>query len=82
MRRAAHFRVAGRFDRASRVQAGTLTIEAGALVVVRRHRGRRTYELPLDTVAQMVVERVVKAEIFKARLEKAAAKRSRRGGRP
>lgn len=43
------------------------------LVAVRPYRSRRTYELPLSTVAQLVVERIIKAEVA----EKRAARRKR-----
>lgn len=77
-RRAAHFRVVGRLDMASRVIEGTVTIENG-IFRVRPLRRRKFYDLPLSTVADMVCQRMIKAETFRARLEKAAKRRARRG---
>lgn len=61
-----HFRVAARFDLpANTGQVGTVTIDRGAgLFTVRPYRRRRTFELPLDVVADMVVARVIRAEIL------------------
>jgi len=75
--RRVHVRIVGRLDLA-RPQDGTVTIERDAgLFGVRPLRRRREYVLPLSTVAEMVVARVVKAELA----ERMAAKRRRRGGR-
>lgn len=74
MRRRAKFTVLARLDGA-RVQAGTVTVERAAdLFCVRPHRRRRVYALPLSTVAQLVVERVIRAELA----AKAAERRRRR----
>lgn len=76
MARNAHFPVYGTFDRASRVTKGTVTIDrAASLITVRRSRARKTYTLPLDTVANMIVQRIVKAEVFQKRMERAKKKR-------
>ncbi len=48
----------------SRAQSGTVEIDRTAgLFSVRPKRRRRTYTLPLATVASIVVARIVKAEI-------------------
>jgi len=73
-RRAAHFRVVGRLDMASRMTEGTVTI-ANGIFSVRRLRARHAFDLPLSTVADMVVQRLVKAEVFKRRLDQAAKRR-------
>jgi hypothetical protein len=79
-RRAAHFRaVGGPFGRVTAREA-TVTIVGGS-VRVRPLRARRDYELPLDVVAKWIVERVTKAELFRARTEKARARAERRRGR-
>lgn len=71
-------RVIGRLDLASRVTEGTVTIERDAgLFEVRPLRRRRTYVLPLSTVADMVCQRIIKAELFTKRLEKAARRKGR-----
>jgi hypothetical protein len=76
--RAAHFRVVGRLDRAGGVQEGTVTIDRlRQLFCVRPLRRRRFYELPLDVVADLVVHKVVLAELAARRAEK----RARRGRR-
>jgi hypothetical protein len=69
--RQAHFSVFGTFDKASRPSKGKMTIDRGAgLVMVRRNRARRTYSLPIDMVANWVVQRVIKGEVFKKRMER------------
>lgn len=77
MRRSSHFRVVGRLDSAARVQTGTITID-GLLFSVRPLRRRRSYDLPLSLVADMVVQRVLRTETFRARMEKAKSKKARR----
>ncbi len=70
----ARFRVLGRLDM-GRPQEGTVTVTRDSgLFSVRPLRRRREYTLPLSAVAEMVVARVVKAEI-------AARKASHRGRR-
>lgn len=65
-----HFRVVARLDSPSRA-AGTVTIDRGTgLFTVRPYRRRRTFELPLSAVADMVVARVVRAEVLAKRLAK------------
>lgn len=48
---------------------------------VRPKRRRREFVLPFDVVIDMAVSRVVKAEVFKARLEKAEARKQRKARR-
>lgn len=74
MSRQVHLRVIGRLDM-GRPQEGTVTIHRDSgLIAVRPLRRRREYVLPLATAAEMVVARVVKAELA----EKAASKRRAR----
>jgi hypothetical protein len=74
----ARFRIVGRLDNASRVQPGTVTISrTSGTFAVRPLRRRKEYILPLATVAEMVCQRVMRAEL----LERRAAKKRRRPGR-
>lgn len=71
------FRVAGRLDAASRLQDGTVTISRTAgTFSVRPLRRRRDYVLPLSTVAEMVCQRILRAELA----ERRAARKAK--GRP
>lgn len=73
---ASHFPVYWRFDGTSQ---GTVTIDRGSgTFAVRLYRRRRAYELPLAFVAQLIAERVMKAE---AREKVAARKAKRKAGR-
>lgn len=72
----ARFRITGRLDNAARVVAGTVTIDrAAGTFGVRPLRRRRVYELPLSTVADMVVDRILRAEAFAQRLARAARRK-------
>jgi hypothetical protein len=63
-----HVRVYGRFDGA---EAATVTIERSrGLFTVRPLRRRRLYTLPLSDVAEMVIWRVVKADMKAKRRKK------------
>jgi hypothetical protein len=74
----ARFRVVGRLDLASRVTTGTVTIDRGAgLFSVRPLRRHREYVLPLSTVADLVVQKIVAAEAREKRALKAARRKSR-----
>jgi hypothetical protein len=74
MSRRVRLRVIGRLDLA-RPQEGTVTIDRDhGLIAVRPLRRRREYVLPLATVAEIVVARVIRAEVADRR----AAKRGRR----
>ena len=76
MARKAHVKVIGRFDMASRTQEGTLTIDMGSRTIrVRPLRRRKVYELPLDSVAEWIVRRVIMAELAAKRAEKRAKRR-------
>lgn len=77
--KAAHFRVVGRLDQAGRITEGTVSIDRGAgLFTVRPLRRHRTYELPLSTVADMVIARILRAEVFAKRIERAKRKKAAR----
>lgn len=78
MARCARFRVIGRFDKASRVQQGTVTINRDAgLFTVRPLRRHKEFTLPLDKVADMVVQALVKAEVAARKAAKKAARKAR-----
>lgn len=80
MTRPARARVVARFDRSVPCE-GTVTMDrAAGLLTVRPLRSRRTFELPLSVVADMVVLRVVRFELAEAKKAKAALKKAR-GGR-
>ncbi len=62
-----HLRVVGQLDM-SRPQEGTVTIDrAAGLFTVRPLRSRRTYTLPLSTVAEIVAHRLIKSELEERR---------------
>jgi hypothetical protein len=64
------------FDKAWRA---TVTIDRGSLVFgVKLFRRRRTFELPLELVAQQVAFQVIAAEAKAKREAKAAARKARR----
>ena len=66
----ARFRIVGRLD-ASHPQSGMVIIDRGTgLFSVRPHRRHRTYTLPLATVAEIVVSRIIKAEVAAERMAK------------
>lgn len=56
----AHFEIIGRLNGS---QGGSMTIDKHSTVTVRPKGERREYSLPLLTVADMVVSRVVKNEL-------------------
>lgn len=63
MKRLSRFRITGRLDM-STPQSGTVTIDrAAGLFSVRPMRRRREYVVPLAAVAEMVVSRIIKAEL-------------------
>ena len=82
MSRKVHARVIGTLDLAGGAGVGTVTIDRDAgLFVVRRLRSRRTFTLPLSTVATMVCQRIILAEVRERReAKKRAKKKNRRGG--
>lgn len=70
------FRVHGRFDGAL---SATVEIDRGAsLISVRPRHRHRTFELPLAAVAEMVIWRVVAAELREKKKAKAAKRAARR----
>lgn len=74
------FRVRGRFDAASQCQEGTVTVSRTALTFsVRPLRRRRAYALPLSTVAEIVCQRILRAEVAERRAEKRKQRRSKKG---
>jgi hypothetical protein len=74
----ARFRVYGRMDRAGGGKAGTVEIDRGAeTFAVRPHRSRRAYTVSLSLVADIVIEKILKAEVR----EKEAAKKKKAAGR-
>jgi hypothetical protein len=73
----AHYRVVGRLGRA-RVTGGSVTITRDSgLFTVRARRARKTWTLPLSTVAELVVAKVARLEADELR----RAMRSARGRR-
>lgn len=69
-------RVTGVFD-TSQPQAATVTVDrAAGLFSVRPLRRRRAYTLPLATVAEIVVAKIVKAEVAAARAERRARRKA------
>ena len=57
------YRIKGRLEMASVEQEGKVTIDRGNNTFsVRPLRGRRAYILPLNDVAEMVVQKIIQAE--------------------
>jgi hypothetical protein len=74
----AHYRVVGRLGRAP-VTPGTVTITRDSgLFTVRARRARKTWTLPLSTVAELVVARVARLEADELRRSRRASHRRRR----
>lgn len=73
------FRIIGRLDNASRIQDGTVTISrSSGTFSVRPLRRRREYVLPLSTVAEIVCQRILRAELAERKAaERARTKRGR-----
>jgi hypothetical protein len=70
------FKVVGRIHMASHIDEGTVIIDRGAgLFSVRAKRRQKVHTLPLSTVAEMVVLRCTRAELFERRMEKARRKK-------
>ncbi len=75
------FRVRGRLDMASRIQEGTVIIDrVSRTIAVRPLRRRKTYELPLDVVAEWICRQVLLVEAKRRRAEQAERRRLRRLG--
>lgn len=70
--RSSHFKIWGKLDRVSGRHPGTVSITRlpNPIISVRPSRRRRTYDLPLDVVADYVCARVIWSE-------KAAERRAR-----
>lgn len=59
----AHFQVVAMLDHAYKPERGTVTIDRRTGVVsIRRHRSRRTFDVPLAAVASMIVRQILTAE--------------------
>jgi hypothetical protein len=75
MSRKCRFRVVGTFDLAGGLQTATVEVDrASGIISVRPLRRRRVYALPLASVAAMVCNVIIRAELR----EKRAAKKKRR----
>jgi hypothetical protein len=72
----ARFRVVGRFDMASKMQEATVTVDRDARTFeVRPLRRHRTYVISLAAVAELVVRRIIAAEVAEKKKAKKKAKR-------
>jgi coenzyme F420-reducing hydrogenase beta subunit len=79
MARSAKFEVFCKLDSASVPQKGSVIVERSTnTVIVRRSRARSTWTFTLDAMIQMAVERAIKAEVLKKRLEKANAVKTKK----
>lgn len=77
-RRVARFPVTGSLDGAGGRRKGTVMIDRASGDFIVRPRGRRrTYQLPLNTVADLVCAVIIKDELR----EKKALKKARKAGR-
>jgi hypothetical protein len=72
----ARFHVSGSFDRPHQ-EARVLVDRVAGLFSVRPKHRRRAYILPLSVVAEIVVTKIIKAEVAAARVQRKA----RRGQR-
>jgi hypothetical protein len=67
----AKFKVHGSLDRGGGSRAGTVTIDRSAgTFKVRPLRSRREYVASLSTVADIIVEKIIKAEVREKQKEK------------
>ena len=74
----ARFKTIGQFDQ-SYVQNATIEIDRDVNLISVRPKGRRrTYTLPLSTVAEIICWRVIKAELLEKKREKAKNKKKRK----
>lgn len=74
----ARFKTIGQFDQ-SYIQSATIEIDRGANLISVRPKGRRrTYTLPLSTVAEIICWRVIRAELLEKKREKARNKKMRK----
>jgi hypothetical protein len=76
--RPARTRIFAKLDRVTLQQAEVTLDRAAGLFTVRGLRRRHKWELPTSTVAQMVVERVIRADLAEKRREKEVARKARR----
>jgi len=66
----ARFRVLGKLDR-SYLQGGTVTIDrASGVLTIKPLRRRRVYSLPLNTVAEIIVSKIIKSEVAACKVAK------------
>lgn len=80
--RVARFRVMGRLDSASVLQEGVVLIDRlRGVVMVRPKRRRRTYDMLLGDVADLICRLVIRAELAEKRRRKAEARKQRRRAR-
>lgn len=74
----ARFKTIGQFDQ-SYIQPATIEIDRGANLISVRPKGRRrTYTLPLSSVAEIICWRVIRAELLEKKREKALKKKTRK----
>ncbi len=74
----ARFKTIGQFDQMY-MQQGTVEIDRNANLISVRPKGRRrTYTLPLSSVAEIIVWKVIKAEMVQKKREKANKKKLRK----
>lgn len=67
----ARFKTIGQFDQ-SYVQSATIEIDRDVNLISVRPKGRRrTYSLPLSTIAEIICWRVIRAELLEKKREKA-----------
>jgi hypothetical protein len=75
----AKFKVHGSLDRGGGSRAGTVTIDRSAgTFKVRPLRSRREYVASLSTVADIIVEKIIKAEV-REKLKEKKERRKRNG---
>lgn len=68
-------KIIGRLEYASRPQKATVTIDRdAATVAVRPFNRRREYTLPLATVAEWIVQRIIRAELAEKRARRRRAR--------
>jgi hypothetical protein len=72
------FRVTGTFDLAGGAQVATVEIDrVSGIVSVRPLRRRRTYSLPLASVAAWICQSIIHAELRERRHARPAQRRTR-----
>lgn len=74
----ARFPVYSQLDSAGGAQRGTVEIDRDTKTfIVRPHRRHKTYELPLNVVADLVCKTIILAEIQEKKRARKAARRTR-----